>query len=277
MAGMRHIAIAAALLCLPAGVPGQRAWAQQAGAQQMGALPAGGSPVQAHYAAYSTGLNVLRLDAEMAVGPRDYRVRLTYRTAGTLRAFVQSDADTVAEGQFVGDRPTPRRFISQGSLRGRPRATQIEYIGGQPQVRALTPPNDEEREPVPVADQAGTIDSLSAMAQLMRQVNATGRCEGRSRTYDGRRLAELSARTAGQETLEPTSRSSFAGPALRCDFEGRQLAGFMLDGDRAAAQRPQRASAWFAATALGGPMIPVRMQFETRFVGNVTMYLAAPN
>ena len=253
---MRHTAVALLLLCLPAAVRAQ--------------------PVRAHYAAYSTGLNVMRMDAEIAVGARDYRVRLMYRTAGTLRNFVQSDGDTVAEGVFVGDLPTPRRFLSQGSLRGRPRATQIDYPGGQPQVRILTPPNDEEREPVPVADQAGSIDSLSAMAQLMRQVNATGRCEGRSRTYDGRRLAEFAVRTAGQEALEPTSRSTYAGPAQRCDFEGRQLGGFMLDGDRTAAQRPQRASAWFAATVPGGPMIPVRMQFETRFVGNVTMYLATP-
>lgn len=263
---MKSVAIAVALACLPAAVSGQQAGAQQGGAQ----------PVRAHYAAYSTGLNVLRLDAEVVLGPRDYRVRLTYRTAGTLRAFVQSDADTVAEGQFVGDRSAPRRFYSQGSLRGRPRATQIDYSGGQPQVRVLSPPNDDEREPVPVADQANTIDTLSAMAQLMRRVNGTGRCEGRSRTYDGRRLAELAARTAGQETLEPTSRSSFAGPALRCDIEGTQLGGFMLDGDRTAAQRPQRASAWFAAVAPGGPMIPVRLQFETRFVGSVTMYLALP-
>ena len=114
------------------------------------------------------------------------------------------------------------------------------------------------------------------MAQLVRQVNATGRCEGRSRTYDGRRLAELTARTAGREVLEQTSRSSFAGPALRCDFEGRQLAGFRLDADRTAAQRPRRGTAWFAATTPGGPMIPVRIQFETDLIGNLTMYLAAP-
>ena len=127
------------------------------------------------------------------------------------------------------------------------------------------------------ADQAGTIDSVSAMAQLVRQVNATGRCEGHSRTFDGRRLAELTARTAGREVLEQTGRSSFAGPALRCDFEGRQLAGFRLDADRAARRSaPRRGTAWFAAATPGGPMIPVRIQFEMDLIGNLTMYLAAP-
>ncbi len=232
--------------------------------------------VQAHYVAYATGLNVLRLDADFTINPRDYRVHLVYRTSGTVGMLIHAEQDTIVEGAFVGERPTPRRFFSYGHLRGRPRVTQIDYPKGQPEIRTLTPPNEEEREAVPAADQAGTIDSLSAMAQLVRQVNASGRCDGRSRTYDGRRLAELSVRTAGRETLEQTGRSSFAGAALRCDFEGKQLAGFRLDADRTTAQRPRRGSAWFAAAAPGGPMIPVRMQFETDIIGSVTMYLAAP-
>ncbi len=232
--------------------------------------------VQAHYAAYATGLNVLRLDADFTINPRDYRVHLAYRTSGTVGLLIRAEQDTVVEGAFIGDHPAPRRFFSYGHLRGRPRVTQIDYPKGQPEIRALTPPNEEEREAVPTADQAGTIDSLSAMAQLIRQVNASRRCDGRSRTYDGRRLAELSVHTAGQEALEPTGRSSFAGTALRCDFEGRQLAGFKLDADRATVQRPRRGSAWFAAATPGGPMIPVRMQFDTDVIGSVTMYLAAP-
>lgn len=248
------------MLCFPIA-----AWAQPAA-----------SPIRAHYAAYSTGLNVAQLDAEFAVSARDYRVRLAFRTVGTLRVVVRSENETVVDGVFVGDRPQPRQFFSQGLLRGRQRVTQIDYAGGQPTVRQLIPPNEDEREPIPAADQANAVDSLSAMAQLVRQVNATGGCEGRSRTFDGRRLAELAVRTVGTEVLDPTSRSTYAGPALRCDFEGRQLGGFMLDGDRAALQRPQRASAWFAATTPGGPLIPVRIRFETRIVGDVLLYLAAP-
>ncbi len=256
MSGMKHLAAALLLFCLPVAARAQ--------------------PVHAHYAAYATGLNVLRLDADLAIGPRDYRVHLVYHTAGTVGALFRAEQDTVVEGVFAGDHPAPRRFYSFGHIRGRPRVTQIDYPNGQPEIRALNPPNEEERKPVALADQAGTIDSVSAMAQLVRQVNATGRCEGRSRTYDGRRLAELSARTAGREVLEATGRSSFAGPTLRCDFEGRQLGGFRLDADRMAAQRPRHGTAWFAVATPGGPMIPVRMQFDTDLIGSLTMYLAAP-
>lgn len=253
---MRHLAAALILLFCP--------------------LAARAQTARAHYAAYATGLNVFRLDMDFTLTPRDYRMHLAFRTAGTVGFLIRAEQDTVVEGAFAGDRPAPRRFYSSGIFRGNPRVTQIDYPKGQPEIRTLTPPNEQEREPVPPSDQAGTIDSLSAMARLVRQVNASGRCDGRSRTYDGRRLAELSARTVGPETLEPTGRSSFSGTALRCDFEGRQLAGFKLDDDRAKAQQPRHGSAWFAATVPGGPLIPVRMQFETDVIGALTMYLAAP-
>lgn len=231
-------------------------------------------PVHVRYAAYAAGLNALNMDADFDVTPQSYRVHLAYRTVGTVGVLVRSQQDTVAEGRFVASRPVPQRFFSAGTLRGTPRVTQIDYAAGQPTVRQLQPSNDGEREAVLPAAQAGTIDTLSAMAQLMQQVNASGRCDNRARTFDGRRLAEMESRTAGQEVLAPTRRSGFAGPALRCDFEGRQTGGFMLDGDRAVLSRPQRGSAWFAAPAPGGPMIPVRIVFAARLVGEVTMYLA---
>ena len=85
----------------------------------------------------------------------------------------------------------------------------------------------------------------------------------------------MQSRTAGMQVLEATSRSVFQGPALRCDFEGRLLAGFPRDEDRARAGRPRSGTAWFAQLSPGGPSLPVRITFETRFFGHATMYLAA--
>ena len=112
------------------------------------------------------------------------------------------------------------------------------------------------------------------MAQLVRQVGSTGRCEGKVMTFDGRRLAELSARTAGREVLEPNSRSSFSGPALRCDFVGRQLAGFKKDEDRQELAKPKTGSAWFAPLSPGGQPVPVRVSFRTGLFGEAVMYIA---
>jgi hypothetical protein len=230
--------------------------------------------VEAHYEAYAAGLNVIDMDADFDVRPETYRVRLEFRTVGGLRLFLSSDISSQVEGRFDGTRPAPTRFFSSGVLRGQPRVTQIDYTGGQPAVRQLQPPNETEREPVAPEAQRNTVDTLSAMAELMHQINTTGRCEGKVTTFDGRRLSVLEARTEGEQALEPTGRSSFAGPTLRCAFVGRQLGGFMLDEDRATLARPQVGTAWFASIVPGGPKIPVRIAFHTRWFGEATMYLA---
>ena len=242
----------------------------------LSAVPALADPVRAHYQAYAAGLPVVAMDAEWDVQPGTYQVRLGFRTLGALALAYSGQSSSTAEGRFDGARVLPRRFYSAGVLRDVQRVTQIDYPGRDPQIRQLVPPNDEEREPVPPADQAGTTDSLSALALLVRNVNLTGRCDGQVRTFDGRRLGELAARTGPVQTLDPTSRSSYAGPALRCDFEGRQLGGFIKNGDREALRRPQRGTAWFAAVTPGGPKLPVRIEVQTRWVGAVTMYLATP-
>ena len=238
--------------------------------------PARAEPVQAHYIAYVAGLPVAAVDADLDVQPRAYRVRLAFRTLGAVALAYPGQGDSVAEGRFDAGRALPRRFYSAGVMRGAQRVVQIEYSGQDPQVRQLVPAMDVEREPVPPADQAGTTDSLSALALLIRNVNLTGRCDGQVRTFDGRRLGELAARTGPVQDLEATQRSPYAGPALRCDFEGRQLGGFAKEGDRDALRRTQRATAWFAAATPDRPKLPVRIEFQTRWAGTVTIYLASP-
>lgn len=278
MARMTRRALAALPVLLPLAF-WAALWADPAAAQPAPAVAPGAAPgtVRASYAAYAKGLNFLNLDAEYTITPRDYRVRLAYRTAGTVGALVRSEQETRVEGRFVGDRPAPARYFSAGHLRGQQRVTQMDYPAGSPVIRQLQPPNEHEREPVPEAMQTGTVDTVSAMAQLVRQVNATGRCEGRSTTFDGRRLSVLSVRTAGQEVLEPTSRSSYSGPALRCEIEGRLLAGFRTDDRRDEAARPRQGSAWFARVRPDGPLVPVRLTFEAPFAGSATAYLVAPS
>lgn len=229
--------------------------------------------VRATYAAYATGLNVMNLEADFTLAPTAYRVHIVYRTAGTVGALFRGEQDTTVEGRFVAGRPVPQRFFSQGYFRGQPRVTQIDYAGGNPVVRMLVPPNEEEREPVPDALQARTVDSISAIAQLIRQVGSTGQCEGNATVFDGRRLSEIAVRTVGMEMIEPSSRSSFQGPALRCDFEGRLLAGFRRDGDPEQMRRPQRGSAWFAAVTPGSAPIPVRVAFQAPVIGTATLHI----
>jgi hypothetical protein len=169
--------------------------------------------------------------------------------------------------------PQPNEFVSQGRWRGEQRAVRIDYQQGSPVIRELTPTEDVPREPIPAALQQNTIDTVSALAQLIRKVERSGTCSGSVRTFDGRRVATVQAVTGVPEMLAGTSRSLFSGNALRCDFTAQQTAGFKMGDDKE--RKPLHGSAWLAPLRNNGPSLPVRLSFETRGMGNVTMYLTA--
>ena len=233
------------------------------------------APVSLHanYDTYAAGIEVAKVEAGFDLGPRRYQMNLGYHTTGLLGFFNGVQQFSRVDGTWNGTQAAPSVFIGQGIWRGTDHVAEIDYQRGIPVIRRMIPPTTDEREPVPESLRANTIDSLSALMQLIRSVRETGRCETTVRTFDGRRAVEIEARTIGQEDLQPTNRSNYAGKALRCDFSGRMLAGFLLNGDRARDSRPLHGSAWLAVLTAGGPPLPVRLVFETRWFGDATMYL----
>ena len=231
------------------------------------------APAHLAFAVYAAGLNVLNIDADVDLGGPAYRIDLHYRTAGVFGTLVRSEINSFVMGSWDGVKPAPSRFASWGHLRGATRRTVIDYVRGQPVIRELEPLTEPDRDPVPEAMQRDTVDTLSAMAALVRTVAATGNCDGRLVSFDGRRVNEINARQAGEETLGGEYRSIFNGPALRCDFDGRQLAGFQRDASEEELKKIHRSSAWLARVLPGAPALPVRIVFETRFFGHATAYL----
>jgi hypothetical protein len=231
--------------------------------------------VNLDYKIYAHGLRVAGLETGFDLNSAGYRFDMSFRTTGLVGWLFKGGQNNIVQGVWEHDRPEPRRFSSDGIWRGQTRRTLIDYVAGRPLLRQLEPPNEEEREMVPPELLSGTVDSLSAIVELVREVAETGKCESQARTFDGRRLMALSAHTAGMVELEQTDRSSFSGPALRCDFEGRMEGGF-LHGDNAGDRGQLRhGSAWFAEAVPGAPRLPVRMQFETVWFGYATMYMTA--
>jgi hypothetical protein len=228
--------------------------------------------VHAVYRAYAGDLHVANVEAGFRFGPRSYQVRLAYHTVGLVGFFYDVQQLNTVTGSWTNDRTAPHEFSGDGIWRGLHRTTRINYHQGQPQVVSLVPPNEPDRQAVPSDLQTNTLDTLSALAELMRHVAATGSCDGTVHTYDGRRAGEAVSHTVGIEVLAPDDRSTFSGKALRCDFDEHMLAGFLV-GDEATQRRPLRGSAWLARVVPGQLPLPVRLTLETRWFGDATMYL----
>jgi Protein of unknown function (DUF3108) len=232
------------------------------------------TPVHLAYQTYALGIPVASLSSTLDLGGQSYRLDLAFHTIGIAAVLSAGHQRSIVQGTWDGDRPIPHWFTGDGVWHGENRHVLIEYHYGQPSVLSLVPPADPDREPVPPAMTANTVDQLSAIALVIHRVAETGRCDASAQTYDGRRLAVFEAVTVGEETLIADDRSSFRGRALRCDFQGRLIAGFMR-GAGEEARQPKHGSAWLAPIVPGAPPLPVRITFETSWLGQATMYLTA--
>ncbi len=235
--------------------------------------PTGGYSVE--YTGYSHGFTVLKLAGSIALSPAGYTAHVTFHTAGMAAWMVRSDNDSQVRGSFQGSQAMPALFEGTGNLRGVKRVTRITYQDGNPVIEALTPPVEHERSAVAPSDTQHTIDTLSAVAMLVHAVAQTGACDGSATTFDGRRLATQTVHTTGEEMLPQIGRSSFHGQALRCDFDGRQLGGFVNNENEDALRKPRHGTAWFAAVLPGVPPVPVRVAFDNKLLGQVTLYLTS--
>lgn len=231
------------------------------------------SSLHTEYEVYAAGFPVGEVSSTFRSGPHEYWADFAYRTTGMIGFFLHGNQYDQAEGSWTGNEPHPWRFVGKGHWHGTDRVTIIDYEHDNPIIRVVDPPAALDRQPVPEDMRTDTVDTVSAIAQMIRTVNETGRCEASARTYDGRRRVDIHSWTIGEEVLEPTGRSMFAGKALRCGFEGRFLAGFLLADDPKDAGRPREGSAWMARVTPDGPMIPVRMMFHTDWIGHSTLYL----
>jgi hypothetical protein len=234
--------------------------------------PAAAETAHLTYTVHAAGMHVADVDVRFATGPWTYQMDIAYHTTGLVGFFYRGHQVNAVNGTWQQDTAEPAVFDGVGTWRGEHRVARIDYDQGRPIIRELLPPNEAERRPVPPDLQQHTVDSLSALLELLRTVQDTGRCDLTVRTYDGRRATEITARTGPREILAPEHGASFAGPAQRCDFKGRMLAGFKF-GDRAKDSKPLHGSAWLAALVPNGPLVPVHMAFETRWFGDAVMEL----
>lgn len=240
----------------------------------LSASPGAAQRVQAEYVVRALGMTVMEVTITYDTNDQGYAMEFSSRLRNLATVVGDGRQTTRVTGTWTSGGVQPIRYDANGVWRGDPRRTTVDWNGVQPAIRALVPPNEGEREEVTPAQQRGTIDSLSAVALLIRQVGREGRCEASGRIYDGRRLTEMTARTERWEVL-PAARGEWSGRALRCAFEGRLVAGFHKDNNGAEARRPTPGTAWLGEAVPGVPPLPVRIEVTTRWVGSMTAHLVS--
>jgi hypothetical protein len=226
---------------------------------------AAAEPWRATYSITAAGLPVFEAEVRFDLdGPR-YFVETRVHARGLARLIMTGEQVSRSEGGWAGGEPRPAQHQSTGSWRGNSRATRIQYLpDGTPRILELLPAEDMPRSPVPTEARRGAVDTLSAMAALVRQVGEAARCENRARSFDGRRLTALESMPAAPPAPHPD---------LRCVIETRTLAGYALDRDPAEAQAPFRVNVQFGRLGPDTPLLPLRIELPSRWWGRIEIRL----
>jgi hypothetical protein len=228
-------------------------------------------PVDAHYVARVAGFRVMTIDVSAAIGPDTYQITARARSAGLATLANRFDQTATAEGAVTPQGVRPFRFRAEGDWQGQRRRVELALAETPPRI-TLNPPEVPEREAVPPTLAMGGVDTLTALLTVSRRVARLGArgCDLDLTVFDGRRLKKIALTAAGEGSVPGRGT-----PAMRCRLEGRQLAGFWRDWDRAQAKRPQTGMVWIAPPFEGAPAMPLRIEMGIDWLGTLVVALDA--
>lgn len=133
-----------------------------------------------------------------------------------LAAFVREVGyEARSAGRINDGRYVPENYWESTNTGERISRAVMEYRNGVPQVKSYDPPEPARPTDVDPATQGGTLDPMTAIFALLRDVPRDQVCRVSLQIFDGRRKSALA--TAAPEV---------DGDRIRCNGEYRRIAGY---------------------------------------------------
>jgi hypothetical protein len=245
-------------------------------------LLAGGAPraevpsaLELEYKAYFGGMHALSFQAWVGLGAEGYRAQVRLRSDGLLAKLVEFSLDAETAGLASAGGLQPQRFNVTSQWReSDERLVEISYAeNGTAALRVEPPAEEDDRDEVPEALRRDTLDPISAVLQLVRQLARSGRCEDEVAVFDGRRRYDVITHDLGETVLEANDVSPYGGPAISCGVSFRTIAGFWRS---AQGQQSDEAvvEVFLAPMTASTPPVPVRIHAKNAF-GALRIHLVA--
>ncbi|MFA7430647.1 MAG: DUF3108 domain-containing protein [Rhodospirillaceae bacterium] len=217
------------------------------------------------------GLNVAQADLTVTLGSQGYQVESEVASTGLAGRMMAFSTTSHSIGTWQPDGPQPTLHRSTSVWRGSQRAVELVYDNGDtPRTVVSPPPSSEDREPVPEAARAGTIDPMSGALALMRSVLGEA---APAPIFDGRRMYTLAL---GEVMPAQVESPAYSGDGWRgvVQYErkfGRAAGRSMFRRDTGIGE----ASIHIAPGAKFGVSlpVPVRIEVATQSVGSLVVAL----
>lgn len=241
-----------------------------------GAAQGAGPQREVHlaYDFFAGGFRVGVVSATARIGGETYAAEARFVTEGTLGALFPVDFRFASAGSRAGDSTRPERFQSvYGGIAGNP-VVNVAFAqdAGPARVEPALPTGASLED---IAAAGRLIDPVAAAVEAFTREgpNACGRT---IRIFDGIRTYALKLGEESPATVASYSGSLFSGTAIRCTWRYRLEASARGDWARDLfGENPPDGEIWFAPTAEGGVMVPVKFLARTPIVHVVVHLMRA--
>ena len=161
------------------------------------------------------GISAATLSLSGAVEGKSYAATGVLKSSGILGFLKKIRYDASVAGRAVDGRYTPSRYTEKADTGKRKSEAVMAYKSGVPQVKSYNPPRPPRVEEIAPSTQGGTVDPLTALFAVVRDVPAAEACNLKLVLFDGRRRSQV-----------VLGKPSAKGDAITCAGEYRRLKGF---------------------------------------------------
>jgi uncharacterized protein (DUF934 family) len=146
---------------------------------------------------------------------RQYSAAALVESSGLAALVREVSYDARATGRITARGFVPERYQESANTGERVSRAVMEFLRGVPQVKSYDPPREPRSRDVDPATQGGTLDPMTALFALLRDVPRAEVCTLDVPVFDGRRASRVT-----------TSGPKAEGGRIVCEGEYRRVAGF---------------------------------------------------
>lgn len=228
--------------------------------------------IELAYNIYLGGLLAGSVDLRLESDGRHYSISSVARSHGLLDYLISFRRRNEVVGRFSERMAKPSTYAATGVWAGKTRSVQINYTA-ENELRFTAMPSalEDEREAVPPEQLPGTLDPFSAFYQAVLRHHAEGKCNGKSKVFDGRRRYDISFEAVGGRLV---SGPLYNGAAQVCRVRQIPIAGFSQRVWLPRLVRPKWTDVWLVEVRDDSPALPVRLEADAG-LGAMVAHLVA--
>lgn len=170
------------------------------------------------------GSSSIHIDA----GADAYNIRMERNLSWP--GIIKEQSSTAVSGSLSGVNTHPQNYVQTRTGKELTRTTKVKWSGGVPSV-TMDPPIETRSETVlDLATAKNSIDPLSTIYRVMRDVSANGGCTGSFTSFDGFSSITTTLQPLG---VQAVSTPIFEGDAVGCRVQMIGKSGLIMGGKRA--------------------------------------------